>query len=322
MMEAYLPLMKASAMVTAGELGVFHHLHRGPATAEDAAHALGAHAGGMRALLDGLAAFGLLTRNGAHYANTPFVRDHFTPAAKADFTPGLLWTAEARRLMHGLTDAVRLGGPTVSMWEQMKAHPRMGELFSRYMAAFARYFSDDVQASVELPPGARRLLDVGGAHGLHSVAFCRRYPALTSVVFDFPDSLHATAAVLAEQDLSDRITLRPGDAVADELGTGFDAVLLLSVLHNQDATQTRTLLHKAFRALEPGGLLVIHEHFQGQQDPLPFASAFMLTLLVEVGTSLHDYATLQAALREAGFTRTERRDLHPLEKGSIILAWK
>lgn len=321
MMEAYLPMMKSSAMVTAAELGVFHHLHRGPSTAEEAAAALGTHARGMRALLDGLTAFGLLTRDGARYANTPFIRDHFTPAAKSDFTPGLLWTAEAWKIMEGLTDAVRRGGPAVTMWEQMKTRPRMGELFSRYMEAFARYFRDDVQASVPVPKHARRLLDIGGSHGLHAVAFCQNHPNLECVVFDFADSLHATPAVIASHGLTERIALRAGDATVDDVGTGFDVVLLLSVLHNQDDAQTRTLVEKAFRALQPGGLIVIHEHFQGAH-PLPFASAFDLTLLVEVGTALKDPHVLDGMLRGAGFARVERKDLQPVEKGSMVLAWK
>ena len=43
-----------------------------------------------------------------------------------------------------------------------------------------------------------------------------------------------------------------GAAFATEAARqGFDVVLLLSVLHNQDDAQTRTLVEKAFRALQP-----------------------------------------------------------------------
>jgi predicted O-methyltransferase YrrM len=323
MLAAYLPMMKSAAMTTAAELGLFHALHRGPATGPELAQALSTSGTGMARLLAALESFGLLHRDPeGRYRNSRFVAEHFTPAAAADFTPGLLWNAEAARLMLGLTDAVRHGGPAESMWAQMERRPGMGALFSAYMEAFARYLSADLLAALPVPAGATRLLDIGGSHGLHTAALCGRYPALRATVFDFKSSLLHTPRVVAQHGLQDRVRLREGNAVTDDFrdeGGGYDVVLLLSVLHNQTGEDARDILRRAALALRPGGLLVVHEYFHDDDDPQQYTSSFLLTLLVEVGTRLQTPQDLRTWLAEAGCDGIRRLDFAP-GKGSLLLA--
>lgn len=325
MLPAYLPMMKNAAMTSAAELGVFHFLHATPASASDVARALHTSIQGMSALLHTLKSHELLDVDSAgRYHNSTFVEQNFTPAAVADFTPGLLWHAEAARLMLGLTDAVKAGGPSESVWAQMRRRPEMGALFSHYMEAFARSFSAEVLANVPMPPNARQLLDIGGSHGLHAAAFCQRYPQLSATVFDFKDSLAHTPRVVEQHGLTDRMTLRAGDAVTDDFGKAsdggdFDVVLLLSVLHNQTEPQAKGIIERAAAALKPGGLLVIHEYFHDAANPAKYTSSFLLTLLVEVGTALHAPEKLHAWLVEAGCPQIRRVEFEQ-GKGSLLLA--
>ncbi|TXH72191.1 MAG: methyltransferase domain-containing protein [Lysobacteraceae bacterium] len=325
MMSAYLPMMKTAAMTAAAELGVFHRLSLGAASVAEAALDLDASVHGMDGLLRCLAAFGLLDRgDDGRYHNSAFVEQHFSPTARVDLTPGLLWNAEALRLMTGLTDAVRNGGPAETMWAQMTRRAEMGASFSRYMEAFARYFSPDLLECVQPPPDARRLLDIGGSHGLHAASLCMRYPQLHAVVFDLAESLTQTPRIIEEHGLRDRITLRVGDAKTDDFGTaedglGFDVVLLLSVLHNLSVTHAEDIVRRAARALAPGGLIAVHEHFHDDAHAR-FTASFQLTLLVEVGTGLQDPEQVQRWLREEGCALIRRHDLPELGKGSILLA--
>lgn len=325
MMSAYLPMMKSAAMTSAAELGVFHLLHHSPLGAAEAARELGTSEHGMRGLLRCLTSFGLLHRDGdGRYRNSAFIERHFTPAAQVDLTPGLLWNAEALRLMAGLTEAVRLGGPAETMWSQMTRQPEMGALFSRYMEAFARYFSADVLAHVQPPANARNLLDIGGSHGLHAASLCLRHPQLHAVVFDLAESLTQAPRIIAEHGLAQRMVLRAGNAAVDEFGRGsdgraFDVVLLLSVLHNLDEVRAEDVVRRAVRALAPGGLIVLHEHFHDVADG-PFPSSFDLTLLVEVGTALHHVEEVCRWLREEGCAEIRRIDLSEHGKGSLLLA--
>lgn len=325
MLPAYLPMMKSAAMTSAAELGVFHFLHATPATASETAQSLHTSIQGMSALLHALRSFELLELGeDGRYRNSLFIEQNFTPAAFADFTPGLLWNAEAARLMLELTPAIRAGGPVESMWAQMRRRPGMGVLFSRYMEAFARSFSAEILANVPVPTTARQLLDIGGSHGLHSVAFCERYAQLSATVFDFEDSLTGTPELLARHGLGERIILRAGDAIVDDFGPAsdggdFDIVLLLSVLHNQTEPQARSLIARAAAALKPGGLLVIHEYFHDAVNPTQYTSSFLLTLLVEAGTALQSSEKIEAWLIEAGCPQIRRVEFDQ-GKGSLLLA--
>ncbi len=321
MMAAYLPMMKGAAMVSAGELGVFHHLARGPSTADQTALACGASSSGTRVLLDALTAWGLVTRDGDRYANGDFVTRHFTPSSRPDFTPGLVWTAEAWRITADLTGAVRRGGPAAMLWEEMARRPGLGALFANYMEAIATLLSPLILDAVELPAGARTLLDVGGSHGLHAATFCERHPALEAVVFDLAESLTTTQSLLDARGVAGRVRTRSGDATRDDLGGPYDVVLILSVLHNQTLANGRDLVRRAARALAPGGVMVVHENFRG---PVPevFPATFDLTLLVETGTATVPSEAFDQWIADAGLSITRRAELAGDGAGSIVVATK
>jgi hypothetical protein len=191
-----------------------------------------------------------VTRNGERFANSAFITEHFSPAASSDFTPGLLWSAEAWRIMSGLTDAVRSGAPTISLWQAIQSRPEMGALFSSYMRAFAHHFSPTLLAAAPIPASAKRLLDVGGSHGLYAITFCRRYPSLTADIFDLPESLTGTAEMIAGHNLAHRISVVPGDATKSVPEGPYDVVLLLSVQLMSAFPEARSQLETAARLKE------------------------------------------------------------------------
>ncbi len=199
--------------------------------------------------------------------------------------------------------------------------PELGGLFSSYMKTFAQDLGPDLLENVPIEPQHRRLLDLGGSHGLHSIRFCQRHTQLASVIVDLPSALTQTAATIAQAQLSDRISLNPGNLLEDDWGGAYDVAFYLSVAHNQLAEDNRRTIAKIANTLNPGGLLVIHEYLA--ETPLnPFHAAFRLTLLLETGTQTYRYTDYTAWLIEAGFERITRLDLDPVEKGSLILAWR
>jgi SAM-dependent methyltransferase len=319
MVDVYIPMMKAAAIISAGQLRLFEALADGPLPVERLAEATGASEVGIRHLADFLVAVGYLVEGPAGLANSARTARWFTGRGDVDYTAGLLWTAESWGLMGHLADAIRRGAPAKTLWESMQERPHWGPVFSRYMQAFARHLGPDLLKQVRLPDGARRLLDLGGSHGLHSVAFCRAHPGLEAVIVDFPSALTETEAMLAREGLSGRIAVKPGDLLHGDWGTGYDAVLYLSVAHNQTAEDNRAVLRHIGSVLRPGGLLVIHEYLSGA--PLDvYDAAFRLTLLVETATRTYGLAEFSAWLAEAGFEPPRRVDLEPREKGSLLFA--
>lgn len=319
MLDVYLPMMRTAGVLAAAELGVFAALARAPRTAGALARTLRADAHGIARLLDLLAEAGWVARRGARFALTAPTRRWFTRAGRVDYTAGLVWTAHAWRLTAELGAAIRRGGPALPLFERFAREPALGADFAAYMRAFAEHVGPAIVRAVRPARTARRLLDIGGSHGLHAIGFCRAVPGLEAIVLDHASALGATAANARAAGLQRRIRTRAGDCVTDELGTGFDLVLYFSVAHNQTAAANARVLRKCARALRSGGTLVIHDYLR-DEVPAAFGAAFDLTLLLEVGQRTWDRAQFERWLRAAGFVRTRHVPLADPAMGSLIVA--
>jgi SAM-dependent methyltransferase len=319
MLDVYMPMMKSSAIISAGRLGLFEALSAGPLSATQLAEKITSSLKGTATLADFLVALGYLERQGELLANTASTQRWFTSAGQVDYTPGLLWTHEAWPMMGGLAEAVRSGHPERTLWDAMVEHSHLGELFSSYMAAFASDLGPDLLRHVPVAPEHHRLLDLGGSHGLHAIRFCRRYSQLSAVIVDLPSALTETGTTIAKEQLSERIRLCPGDLQEQDWGSEHDLVFYLSVAHNHTAEENRKIIQRIGDTLTPGGLLVIHEYLA--ETPLDaLDAAFRLTLLLETGTQTYRYEDCCNWLMAAGFVAVERIDLDPREKGSLLLA--
>lgn len=319
MLDVYMPMMKSSAIISAGRLGLFEALAMGPLSVAQLAEKIQSSAKGTATLADFLIALGYLEKQGALLANTASTQRWFTSLGQVDYTPGLLWTHEAWPMMGGLAEAVRSGHPEKTLWDAMVTHSHLGEIFSSYMAAFASDLGPDLLQHIPVSPEQHRLLDLGGSHGLHSIRFCQRYPQLSAVIVDLPSALTDTGASIAQERLAERIRLVPGDLQVIDWGREYDLVFYLSVAHNHSAEENRLVIERIGNALGRGGLLVIHEYLaEAPLDALD--AAFRLTLLVETGTQTYRYADYCNWLTWAGFASIERIDLNPRQKGSLILA--
>jgi predicted O-methyltransferase YrrM len=144
--------------------------------------------------------------------------------------------------------------------------------FTLALAGRAKNVAPVLAARVPLE-SSRRLLDVGGGTGIHSIACLQRYPRLRAVVWDRPEVLKVAAEMAAEYGVSDRLELCPGDMFVDPVPAVADAVLLSNVLHDWDEGECQTLIARCAAALSSGGRLLIHDVFldDALDGPLPIA---------------------------------------------------
>lgn len=313
------PVLKAGAIIAAGQLGMFKALAGGPCSITELAGAIGASDTGVAILAEALASVGYLERVDGRYANGPVPRTWLTPASQVDFTPGLLWMPLAWRLLEGLQEVIRRGGPERPLFAYLQEHPELGRTMAQYMKTQAQLIAGPVMEAVVVPQTARRLLDLGGAHGLYSIAFCQRHPLLHAVVFDLAVALADTGRAIAEAGLAERVHIQEGDYLADDIGEGYDVVLCFALFHNQTVDQNRRLLAKVARALKPGGLLAIAEILRGD-PPDAFAGLYSLLFFLYSGTRTYGYDEITGWLAEAGFDECKRIDLPPPGPVALVTA--
>ena len=97
-----------------------------------------------------------------------------------------------------------------------------------------------------------------------SMALLRRNPGLTAVVVDIANVCAAGREIAEEQSMETRLSYCAADYHQDELPPGCDMVLQCDV-----GEFDGVLLQKIRAALEPGGRLVIVDHFAPEEGLAP-----------------------------------------------------
>lgn len=254
LIEGYAPAF-ARALVLATEMGVFETLAPGQRTAGEVAAGCGTDARATRKLLDLLAAMHYLRRSGEAYRLTRESRRFLLADAPGSIRDMVLMKRLEWRWLEGLDEFVRTGRP-------LQVHQQMTDddwgLYQRGMRAQANPAGALIARFVRVPRGAREMLDVGGSHGHFSVEICRRHPGLRATVLDLPQAVEQAAPMLAREGMGDRVVLRAGDALADDLGEStYDLIFMFSLVHHFDDATNRDLVARCARALRPGGILAI-----------------------------------------------------------------
>jgi len=108
---------------------------------------------------------------------------------------------------------------------------------------------------------------------------------------------------LADAGLLGRVRLAAGNFYRDELPAGHDLALLSAIIHQGSPQDNRELFRKVFRALVPGGRIVIRDHIMDPDRTQPRDGAvFAVNMLVNTkGGSTYTFGEVRDWLEAAGF---------------------
>lgn len=307
------------------KLGIFDVLSQAPLSAGELAQRTGTHERGMGILLAALEAFGYVEKTGSRYANTPLTAKWLlgnSPSQVADF---LTWWQQIvfEFWDQYFEEAIRDGRPPLTIYEWLESQPDGWKVAQAGFEATARLVVEDVVARIDLPPGGKRVLDVGGGHGLYSIELCRRYPEVTAAVFDLPVALERARENIRAIGLSDRVSLLPGDYREDDLGNGYDVALVFNVMHAHRPDENIHLLKKVAAALTPNGRVVIVDQMEDKAfGPMTRAANSLIALayFILLSGQTFTYEEVVKWLREAGFAVVSRKSLLKAPGTSVINA--
>ncbi len=249
------------AVSVALRLGVFEALRDGPLTAAAAAGRLGADERGLTVLLEALAALGYVVRRDGCFVNTPMTADWMLHGAPGDVSDLFLYFDDVLERWGYLEETIRRGSPPCMAWEWMDRKEGGWKRYHAALRGIARVMAPEIVKRVNLPAGARRLLDIGGSHGFYSVAFCRRHPGLAAEVFDWAQARGSAEETIAAGGMAGRVAFREGNIFNDELEGGYDAALLFNFIRIFPPERNRELVAKVAGLLNPGGILAVLDEF-------------------------------------------------------------
>jgi (2Fe-2S) ferredoxin/SAM-dependent methyltransferase len=272
--------MESRVLLTALDLDVFSAVASG-APAAAVASRRDAETDGIERLLDALVSLGFLEKRGDVFANGPLAARFLTAGSRDDARDALKHNLSLWRRWSTLTAAVR-AGHAVAVTE-------MGDRDEGwtvpFIAAMHRGGAQRAPLVVQAvgTQGVRRMLDVGGGSGAYSIAFARASEALRAEILDLPTVLPIADGHVNQAGLADRVTTRAGDLRTDDLGSGFDLVLLSSICHMLGPEENADLLSRAARALAPEGRVVVSD-FVLDEDGTGPRQAVLFSINMLVGT--------------------------------------
>lgn len=259
--------------MTALELDIFTHMGEG-ATAAEVAERARTDCRATEMLMNALVSLGALDKEGSRY-NPKSFHDAFSGEKRTAWLHSVnLWDSWSR-----LTECVRTGGPAVLPEIQNRGEEWQRAFIAAMDNAAAVRASQVVEAAGSAP--VARMLDVGGGSAAYSIAFARKHPELRANVLDLPRILPLTEGYIDAAGMRDRVQTVAGDLRCDDLGTGYDLVLLSAICHMLDEEENLDLLKRCRRALVTGGRILIQEFVLSESKTEPLMSVlFSLNMLV------------------------------------------
>src|ERR671932_646201 len=237
-------------------LGVFEALDEGPHDLAALSARLGASPAALEPFLDLLGRLGYVSVRGGRYANTRAATRWLTQRSPESLSGIAGFLEDHIRRWDHLEETIRAGRPPFTAYDDYARHPDRWQPFHDGMRAIASFTVDEVARKARLPGGSLRLIDVGGSHGLYTIALCRRYdvallgniihgqkpPAIVDLLRRLHAALNEGAALL----IVDQVRMRqPFTRFA-----GYTAQMIGLFLLNElgggiyPYTQVRTWLHE------------------------------------------------------------------------------
>jgi hypothetical protein len=214
------------ALATAAQLDLFQVLSRGPLKPAELAAQIESDERGVEALLQALEATGYVEEKNGLYANNSATKKWLVGETVFDMASAArYWSAMITEMLPQAAGIIRTGRRPYRFYDWIEAEPDLSAAFQQMMVTTATLIGDTIAKKIDLPPPAGRLLDVGGGHGMFSVAFCQRYPNLRATIVDSPVALTTAREMVVKHGLAGRIDLVEGDMWQIPWGDGYDCVL-------------------------------------------------------------------------------------------------
>jgi len=292
-------------LLTANNLQVFHRIGKGENAAE-LAKGLRTDPRATEILLDAVTALGLLRKSRGIYRLTTVAKQFLLPESpwyQGDMLRHLdtLW-----QTWSGLDEVVKTGMPN-------RSGGRNHDVFIRAMHNNAVLRATNVLKALDLR-GVKRALDLGGGPGTYGIELAKRGIEVT--LFDLPNTVEIAHEMIQKAGVK-KIAFRGGDFHFDDIGKGYDLVLLSQVLHSHSPLESLALLGKVFDALAPKGTIAIHEFALAEDRASPVLGAlFSVNMLVNTAEGRSYTAReMKSWLSKTGFGRIKVTDLD----GTVML---
>jgi ubiquinone/menaquinone biosynthesis C-methylase UbiE len=302
------------------DLDLFTAIAEGNTSLSAIAKRIKASEKGSRVLCDYLTMIGFLVKQGGEYTLTPdsaaFLNRH-SPGYMGTMA-NFLMSPHVAGMLDDITAVIRHGGALPSENGALEPEHPMWVEFARSMAPMMQMPADLI-AKMFAGSKPMKVLDISAGHGVYGIAFAKHNPRAKVVGLDWANVLEVAKENANKAGVADRYSTIAGSAFEVDFGTGYDIVLIPNFLHHFDPATNEKVLRKVYAALAPAGIAVTPEFIPNEDRISPPRDAmFSMQMLGTPAGDAYTYSELEKMFRNAGFARSELRELTPFPQRLVV----
>jgi SAM-dependent methyltransferase len=269
---------KTCTLHTAVKLDLFTVIGDESLTAGETAQKIDGAVNGVERLLNALVAMELLDKTDDKFSNTPSGQELLDKASPKYLGHIIMHHHHLLESWSELDQAVKSGKPQRTRSSYSKEEWR--ESFLMGMFNMAMGMAPHIVPAIDVS-NRQHLLDLGGGPGTYAIHYCLANDGLKATVYDLPTTRPFAEKTIQRFKLADRINFMDGNYLEDPVEGNYDVAWLSHILHGEGPDDCRMIIKKAVAALEPGGMIIIHDFIlnDSMDGPL-FPALFSLNMLL------------------------------------------
>ena len=310
-------------LLTAIEKGVFTRLSESK-SAKDVAEEIGTDPRTTEKFLNVLVTLGLLTRSDKEYTNTVDA-ETFLVEGKSHYIGNFVRITVGMNPLHSHLDEVLKNGGSLQEKEGSEDHTfDEVQILGHAEGALCHELPIIFDTLKDVPEfvNAKRILDLGGAHGVYSMALAQKNPMSAVTLFDLLHVVEIAKKFIDQHGMKDRIKLMSGDFNTDDIGNGYDLVFVSHVFYQKKGIES--VLGKIYDSLNENGVVILNHWIVNETRTGPRVSVLfdLYTSIMSRGYHCYTVNGYTSLLEEAGFSKVRIFDIQTPPSPSMLIVGK
>lgn len=175
--------------------------------------------------------------------------------------------------------------------------------YTELMAASQKAVAREIIATYDFERH-QHVMDVGGSNGTFLSELAPHAPSQALTLFDLPPVAALAQSRIRDLGLENRITIKGGSFLHDDLPKGADVVTLIRILHDHDDDSAEAILRRVRHILPSHGVLLVAEPLSGVKSIAPVTDAYFGLYFAAMGQGkTRNLAEITILARKAGFSK-------------------
>jgi hypothetical protein len=306
--DTWMTMYQVPAVAVAMDLGIFDALHQQPASADSLADRLDFDVRGLNALLPLLKHMGYLLHHDNCYSLSEAARYYMTSSSPFSWRGLFTRVGKTMGPYKLLLETINKDRENAEKnrpadgWESGHVDMELARTVTAFMHSHSIASAIGMTHSYDFS-NTRRMLDVGGGSGCFSIALAQASSEVRCTIMELPTICELATEYIREAGVEQQVDTTVVDMFRESWPEGYDTHFFSNIFHDWSPETCLEIARSSFRALTPGGRIMLHEMLLDDSGVSP-PHTVTFSLLMAMGTKGQQFSfpQLRDLLSQAGFT--------------------